>query len=414
MAKRKANKLPYSVGTYGQGTVRAYSRPDGMLGLDVRPPRGKPYRKSLKHRDAARAIEQAKELQAQFTLNVAPNRHGATVGVVLDAFVARQRERRDAGAITAGAVKDAERAAEFWKLALGADRDASELTQDDIERTAEKRKAGLLDARGKAIPKAEARPVRTRAVGSDLEVLRAALRWAVHKRRLLKVNVMDGYEIPAEKNPRRAVADAKRYAATLAVADAVTMELRGDGKRVNVPSYLPELLTLAYATGRRVSAILGIRTTDLRLEPTTDAPYGGIVWPADTDKMGKEWTAPIDEQARKALDRIAADRLVGVRSRWPETPYLFPSPRDPSLPVSKDLASAWLQAAETAAELPKLDGSLWHAYRRQWATARKHHPLGDVADAGGWKGTATLRECYVQPDAATVRNVVLNTSELRD
>jgi hypothetical protein len=40
--------------------------------------------------------------------------------------------------------------------------------------------------------------------------------------------------------------------------------------------------------------------------------------------------------------------------------------------------------------------------------------LGDVADAGGWKGTATLRECYVQPDAATVRNVVLNPTDGRD
>jgi integrase len=384
-----------------------------MLGLDVRPPHGTPYRKSLGHRDAARAIEQAKELQAQFTLNVAPSRHGATVGVVLDAFVARQRERRDAGALTAGAVADAERAAEFWKLALGADRDASELTQDDIERTAEKRKAGLLDARGHAVPKPDARPVRTRASGSDLEVLRAALRWAVHKRRLLKVNVMDGYEIPAEKNPRRAVADADRYEATLKVADAVMMELRGIGKRVKVPCYLPELLTLAYATGRRISAILGLRTTDLRLDPTTDAPYGEIVWSAASDKEQKEWRAAIDEQARKALDRIAADRLVGVRSRWPETPLLFPSPCNPSRPVSKNLASAWLEAAEKLAELPKLDGSLWHCYRRTWATARKHHPLADVAAVGGWKTLRVLSDLYQQADRKATLRVVLEPRELR-
>ena len=31
-----------------------------------------------------------------------------------------------------------------------------------------------------------------------------------------------------------------------------------------------------------------------------------------------------------------------------------------------------LRTAEKRAKLPKLDGSLWHAYRRKWATERKH------------------------------------------
>jgi hypothetical protein len=34
----------------------------------------------------------------------------------------------------------------------------------------------------------------------------------------------------------------------------------------------------------------------------------------------------------------------------------------------------WLRDAENKAKLPKLNGGLWHPYRRAWATSRKHLP----------------------------------------
>lgn len=70
--------------------------------------------------------------------------------------------------------------------------------------------------------------------------------------------------------------------------------------------------------------------------------------------------------------------------------------------------------AEKLAGLPKHDGSLWHAYRRGWATARKSLPDVDVAAAGGWKSTETLRRVYQQPDAQTMLKVVLEAPELRE
>jgi hypothetical protein len=63
--------------------------------------------------------------------------------------------------------------------------------------------------------------------------------------------------------------------------------------------------------------------------------------------------------------------------------YLFPSPKDPSKAVRVELASSWLLEAERLAMLPKQNGALCHAYRRAWATARKHLPDVDVAAAGG-------------------------------
>lgn len=70
--------------------------------------------------------------------------------------------------------------------------------------------------------------------------------------------------------------------------------------------------------------------------------------------------------------------------------------------MDRHLFDKWLTVAESHAELPKLDGGLWHAYRRKWATERKHLPLKDVAAAGGWNDVDTLLKVYQQPDPATL------------
>jgi len=72
----------------------------------------------------------------------------------------------------------------------------------------------------------------------------------------------------------------------------------------------------------------------------------------------------------------------------------------------------WLTVAEKKAKLPKLDGSLWHAYRRKWAIERKHLPLKDVAAAGGWKDVSTLLEVYQQSDEESILAVTSVTVKL--
>ena len=64
--------------------------------------------------------------------------------------------------------------------------------------------------------------------------------------------------------------------------------------------------------------------------------------------------------------------------------------------------------------MERLDGSLWHAYRRKWATERKHLPDADVAAAGGWENTNTLRLIYQQADQETMLQVVLERGILRE
>lgn len=94
--------------------------------------------------------------------------------------------------------------------------------------------------------------------------------------------------------------------------------------------------------------------------------------------------------------------------------YLFPSPISPDQPIRYELASDWLMKAEKLAEVPKQRGSLWHAYRRKWATERKHLPDVDVAAAGGWTETDSLKQCYQQADEATMLRVVLSGGQLRE
>jgi len=415
-AKRKKH-WSHSVGVYGC-MVRVYERAGGLLWLERRQKGERPRAESLGHRDRAQAKDQAKDAQAEMALGLTTTRKAPTLGVTLDAFLARQRERLAtddaATGIRSDTFKQEETSAAFWKAALGADADPTAIAPDDIERVVQRRLSGALDPHGKPVPALERRRVRTRTAAADLEFLRAAFRWAVNKKRLFTANVMAGFEIAKEKNPRRPVTTSDRYEATRDKAGAVTMELRGAGKRFTVPSWLPELLDLAQFTGRRIGAICALRYDDLRLAPTPDSPHGAIVWPADTDKMAKAWEAPLHPAARSAIDRVLVDREIGLRAKWPASPWCFPSPRNAARSVSKDLASAWLEAAETAAELPKLDGSLWHAFRRGWATSRKAFPLADVARAGGWSDTTTLAKAYTQADAATTRRVVLEPSELRE
>ena len=116
----------------------------------------------------------------------------------------------------------------------------------------------------------------------------------------------------------------------------------------------------------------------------------------------------LQPQSRAAIDRIQQDRPgLGIA-------FLFPSPQDQSRPVSKELASTWLQRAEKLAKLGPLDGGLWHPFRRKWVNERKHWPDKDVAASGGWSDHATVQAVYQQADEATMFQVVSSPRVLRE
>lgn len=272
------------------------------------------------------------------------------------------------------------RRAEMWERVLGADQNPNKIALREWERFIDLRSSGAIDARGKPVPEEKKRrPVRARTVEADCDWLRWVFNWAVKWRTslefyLMKENPVRGFEAPTEKNPRRPVATEDRYEAIRKVSDRVTMEVRWNGKTREQRSYLSELLEIVNGTGRRISAVCSLRYRNLRL---AEGPYGAIHWPADTDKTGRESVVPIGPDVRAAIDRVLRER-PGIG----EAP-LFPAPESPSKPIRYELASDCLREAEELAEVEPHDGRLWHAYRRKWATERKHLPVQDVAVAGG-------------------------------
>jgi integrase len=296
----------------------------------------------------------------------------------------------------------------MWLRVLGRDVDPHRVRMAAWEGFIDARSSGAIDARGVDVPGPARRPVGPRTVEADCHWLRWVFNWATRWRLesgdfLMRENPVRGYEAPRERNPRRPTATQNRYETVRAVADLVEMETLW-GRRTRRRSHLSELLDIVNGTGRRISAVCRLTYDDLRL---TTGPHGAIRWPAATDKTGHDSTVPVSGVVRGAIDRILRERPGAGASP------LFPSPGDAARPMSRHLADKWLRRAEKLAGLEPQRGSLWHAYRRKWATERKHHPDVDVAAAGGWKTLQTLKTAYQQADADTMLRVVTEPMELR-
>ncbi|MDQ6717528.1 MAG: site-specific integrase [Gemmatimonadota bacterium] len=161
-------------------------------------------------------------------------------------------------------------------------------------------------------------------------------------------------------------------------------------------------LLLAEGTGRRIGSIRQLRWEDF------DFSAGTVHWRADADKKRVDWTVPLPSAL---LDEV---RRIRVKLGGSFGGFVFPSKTDATRPMPREVFQKALQQAEEHAALPKLDGSLWHAYRRKWASERKHLPVTDVAAAGGWKGTETLLSCYQQPDRETMLAVMSEPRKVSD
>lgn len=416
----KKRRWSYTVGERPY-TVTVYERqPGGVLyasawDTTLRGGRGGQRRVSLKHRDRDLAKKYAAEQHAKLVAGQAAITAGRVTLKRLFALYAEYARTRDGEEPTMAEKKAGARRAELFVRVFGADKDPHKITEAEWHRFIKERRSGAIDARGRYVadPK-KRRPARNRTVEYDLRRLSAVINWGTRWRDregqyLLRENVTRGYRVPKEKNPRRPIMTEDRYHALLAVAEKVTFEVVRGGKRRQVHSYLPELLVLANETGRRLSAILGLRYEDLSLDRRPSAPYGAVTWRAELDKKGVEWPdVPISQAARTALEGVLRDR-PGI-GKAP----LFPAPQDPSRRVDRHLPDRWLREAERLAGLLPQDGSLWHAFRRKAATELKHAPDRDVMELLGWKDLQSLKACYQHPDPETMLLALESRRELRE
>ncbi len=370
--------------------------------------------KSLKTADRDVAEDRARAFAREWAIRqlIGHTPAGATLGHVFE-----QYRLHRVPLMPTQRAREAETRLGVFEEAWGRARVAAELSQADIDHYVRGRRSLVLVSRGLRLDEQgkahrgyrKPRPIRDGELDKELTWLSSVFNWArgfrVDGARLLADNPLVGLRWPREKNPRRPVASHARYLATLDHVDAVDPAGR-----------LRCILALARYTGRRESAICALRASDVLLgadrvraalaEAGLDErlanhmPHGAVQWRAETDKVGFLFVSPLNQPARDALD-------VYLRQspRLGDVP-LFPAPGDPGAPLSRDLAAAWLLRAETLAGQPKLVGGMFHPFRRLWASERKHLPDVDVAAAGGWRDTVSLRRSYQMADPATVLRVV--------
>jgi integrase len=357
---------------------------------------------SLRHRDREEAVRWARRQVAKLTGGNEGMERSPTLSRVLGLYLKYQTPTKATSAQQAD-----HRRATMWVRTLGPGKDLNRLSMAEWQNFIAARRSGAIDCFGLPVESDKRQPVRDGSIDADLVFLTGVLNWATRWREqgayLMTENPARGFPVPHEKNPRRAVASEERFQKVRAVAEQVRM-VRGRGKNAREQqTYLPEVLDLCWHTGRRIAAVLSLQYDDLRL---TDGADGAILWPARSDKMGKAWLVPMNVETRAAIDAVLRSR-PGIGAA-----FLFPSFTNEGERVPTDLVSKWLRAAEVLAGVQKQSGTLFHAYRRGWATIRKHLPDVDVAAMGGWSELTCLKTCYQQPDMATMLQVVNASTRL--
>ena len=360
-----------SFGGYGSKVRVAELVPDGMLYLLwVEPNKGQ-RKRSLGHTDKKQGQSEALALANQLAQHrEAPDSHRLTLSELFENCLKNGMHGR-----TVRHRRELERKLQRWSDFLGGDRLVETLSPADIDR--------FVAARS---------DVSNTTVWHDYVALVTALNFATRHRTergkpLLTANPLRGVKVSKTVNPKQPVATESYYRSLVDVASTVN-------------SKLSAMIHLAYATGHRIDAILKLRWNDVVFAEGPHSPFGSIRWRAEHDKIGNDHVVPMNEAARDTLAQLAHVRPA-IGQAW-----IFPSEKNEARPIDRHLANRWLRRAESVAGIEHEIGRGWHSFRRAWASARKHLPDVDVAAAGGWKDTTTMKRCYQQADAASVFDVV--------
>lgn len=370
-------KWSCSAGVRGQNRVRAFAHPrDGQAYLEYSEA-GRKRRKALGHTDHVLAAQQADQAAEIWQAQPLAHDRSITLGALFDIYereVSPQKGRSARG--------HDRRAVTLFLDCWGADRPVHTLSLRDWNQFirwrrehGDRRKGGTCG-----------QPIGNRVIVQNLKFMSAVLNWAVlaGDRRgnpLLNRNPLKGLKCPKELGTRRPFLVDDDYERLLAVADDVHPLAR-------------LALVMAHETGHRISAILGLRWSDLNLLT------GLARWRAENDKIGLEHSTPLSAVAVEALQSAQRAR-AHIGDGW-----VFPAPGDAEKAVTRHLARDWWQQFEAKAGLVPSPGRGWHSLRRKFATELKHAPLPDVAMLGGWRGTQALLKCYQHSDPATLRRAL--------
>ena len=376
MARTKRSRRSYGAGEWGRNRVRVFPDPKtGLYQVEWRE-NGRRLTRSLKHRDWARAKQQADEFAAGIAgpeMNGKAEPEPLTLEKLFHIYgdevtpTKGERSRLYDGA-----------AMRTFLECFGRDRRPETLSQRDWDRFIGARRSGRIGPSGE--------PVSDRTVERDLRFLLAVLNWAARSRDeegrlLLESNPLRGFKPPKEKNPTRIVLSEAEYRALLRVSRRLDW-------RFGVA------LVLAHETGHRIGAIRQLRWSDV------DLAGGRVRWRAEHEKTGYEHRTPITAEAVAALEE-ARRRNPGIGNA-----PMLPAPTDPSACLGATRAHVWWRRAEKLAGLEPKPGRGWHSLRRKFASDLMNQPLKVVCELGGWKTAQTVLRCYQQADEDRLRKAL--------
>ena len=374
MTRTTRQRWSYVAGEKGRNRVRVFSHPStGTLFLEFRED-GQKRRVALGHRDRELAKSKADTLAVALRNPTQPAAASLTLGALFDNYLREvtptKGERKQ---------QDDKRATQILLRVLGPGTRVDRLTHRDAARYVRERKR-LGDQRPGDEGSPRGSPIRMRTVAVDLEVIHAALNWAVGAGWIDR-NPLRGFAVNRDEGVRRPIISADEYRQLLAVAEQVGQDCR-------------VALVLAHETGHRIGAIRLLRWSDIEMEHAT------VRWRGENDKIGFEHTTPLTPEAVTELRR-ARQREPAIGDTW-----LLRAPRNPALPVERFLVREWWNRLEAASGIARIPGRGWHALRRKFASELKHTPARDLCELGGWKSLQTIVKCYQRADETTMRQAL--------
>ncbi len=249
----------------------------------------------------------------------------------------------------------------------------------------------------------QAKPVGKRSQQADVRLLTTMINWALDTRGpdgryLLDVKPMRGFKAPRETSPERPVATHERYEATMQSLKELAEE-ETEAKAKHLWLAIRFALMLVTFTGRRIGAVLKMRWSDVDVSDGKFLEHA-LRFRRENDKKDKDRHIPYVEQ----LEAIFAEAKQSLGGDGDDP--IFGQMHDRKKPLAADGIRKRLLEAEARAGQPKLKRGLWHPYRRKWASERRHLPVKDVMEAGGWDDYQTFLNCYTITTPATVAAVI--------
>lgn len=261
---------------------------------------------------------------------------------------------------------DMERSRDFWLQALGAERVVIDLTTAEVEKVSH-------DAQ-------ERSDWGARKHRKLLAYLRAATRWGCDKARLYDAYPLRGLELPAYEPD----------VDELVYSEEEARKLLGGHPEADWRDVLA--VNLAADTGRRITAILALRTEDL----LTDGEDILLRFRGEYDKGRRHALVPVSAETAELLARALDEDIVREHGwLFPEGRLDLNDPRDK--PRGKSTAIRGLHELERLVKVRRVKRRAFHGIKRAHVTVGMEEASGDTALVGDVTGNLSaelLRRVY--------------------